>query len=94
MKTCNGSGAGAGGPCDYFRVVLNTGGGYCFLEPPKMFMIPIEAAPTMDKGGSLVPGKMTMAPASFYPSVRNTDGCSGWMPVNPSDPVIAGTKLS
>lgn len=67
--------------CDCYRAVSERGGN-CRLEPPKIFVIPIEQATKIAPNGkTLVPGSVTMAPASYFPSVRVIDSCSSWRPI-------------
>lgn len=76
MKTCH--------SCDFFRKA-NEEGGLCYVEPPKIFLIPVEQAPKMDQTGKvLVPGQTLMVPATYRPACRLTDGCS-WHEPKTSD---------
>lgn len=71
MKTCH--------TCDYFRK-SNEEGGLCHLEPPKIFLIPVERM----KPNPLDPGKpimgMETVPANYFPAVRVDSGCSKHAP--------------
>lgn len=78
--------------CDVFRVA-NEQGGACLLDPPKLFMMPIEGPSTVDRGGKLMSGSITMSPVSFYPSVRRTDGCARHLKIEDQGGVSLARQL-